>query len=157
MKAVGEGPEDCIATITRISAQLMAEAYKRWSPPGGVDEVYMGGGGSYNPNIVNYLREQLPHTRFTLIEEIGIPAGAKEALGFALLGLEGFVGRPMIVPKNVESDKSGVAGHIQPGENMHGLRKHVCKVRRRLSLKRTRSFADKIVLGAIFQKTRSGA
>lgn len=55
------------------------------------------------PNIVNYLREQLPHTRFTLIDEIGIPAGAKEALGFALLGLEGFVGRPMIVPKNVES------------------------------------------------------
>ena len=63
----------------------------------------MGRGGSYNPNIVNYLREQPPHTRFALIDEIGILAGAKEALGFSLLGLEGFVGRLMIVPKNVES------------------------------------------------------
>jgi 1,6-anhydro-N-acetylmuramate kinase len=65
----------------------------------------MGGGGSYNPNIVNVLRQQLPHTRFALIDEIGIPAGAKEALGFALLGLDGFVGRPMIVLKNVGSSR----------------------------------------------------
>jgi 1,6-anhydro-N-acetylmuramate kinase len=95
--------------------------------PRGVDEVYMRCGGSYNPNIVNYLREQLPHTRFTLIDEIGIPAGAKEALGFALLGLEGFVGRPMIAPKNVESSKPGVVGRIQPGENMHNIWKHVAR------------------------------
>src|SRR5271154_3123265 len=60
----GATREDCVATITRITAQSIAEAYKRWGPPGGVDEVYMGGGGSYNPNIVNYLREQPPHTRF---------------------------------------------------------------------------------------------
>jgi 1,6-anhydro-N-acetylmuramate kinase len=125
----GATPEDCVATITRITAQSIAEAYKRWGPPGGVDEVYMGGGGSYNPNIVNYLREQLPHTRFAFIDEIGIPAGAKEVLGFSLLGLEGFVGRPTIVPKNVQSDKPGVIGHIQPGKNMHKIRKYVCKVR----------------------------
>ena len=77
----GATREDCVATITRITTQSIAEAYnKRWGPPGAVDEVYMGGGGSYNPNIVNYLREQLPHTRFALIDEIGISAGAKEAL-----------------------------------------------------------------------------
>jgi 1,6-anhydro-N-acetylmuramate kinase len=75
----GATPEDCVATITRITAQSMAEAHKRWGPPG-VDKVYMGGGGSCNPNIVNYLREQLPYTRFALIDEIGTPAGAKEAL-----------------------------------------------------------------------------
>ena len=63
----------------------------------------MGGGGSYNPNIVHILRQQLPPTRFALIDEIGIPASAKEALGFALLGLEGFVSRPTAVPKNVGS------------------------------------------------------
>jgi len=87
----------------------------------------MGGGGSYNPNIVNYLRQRLPNTRITLIDEIGIPAGAKEALGFALLGLEGFVGRPMIVPQHVESRRPGVIGHVQPGENSFRLRKHVCE------------------------------
>lgn len=103
----------------------------------------MGGGGSYNSNVVNYLRKELPYTRFTLIDEIGISAGAKEALGFALLGLEGFVGRPVIVPRNVEYDKPGVVGHIQPGENVHKIRKHVCKVRDMWLLERRSSLADK--------------
>jgi 1,6-anhydro-N-acetylmuramate kinase len=114
-----------VTTITRITAQSLAEAYKRWGPEGGVDEIYMGGGGSYNPNIVNYLKQQLPNTRITYMDEVGIPAGAKEALGFALLGLECFVNRPMIVPKRVESAKPGIVGQIQPGENMYRIRRHV--------------------------------
>jgi 1,6-anhydro-N-acetylmuramate kinase len=88
----------------------------------------MGGGGSYNPNIVNYLKEQLPNTRITYMSEIGILNGAKEALGFALLGLECFVGRPMIVPQHTESSKPGLVGQIQPGRNMHRIRQHVAHV-----------------------------
>ena len=124
----GATPEDCVATITRITAQSLAEAYQRWGPKEGIDEIYMGGGGSYNPNIVNYLKEQLPNTRITYMSEIGIPIGAKEALGFALLGLECFVGRPMIVPQHTESSKPGLVGQIQPGRNMHRIRQHVAQV-----------------------------
>ncbi|KAK5165563.1 uncharacterized protein LTR77_009092 [Saxophila tyrrhenica] len=124
----GAGPEDCVATITRITAQSLAEAYRRWGPPGGLDEIYMGGGGSYNPNIVSYLQEQFPQTRVTRIDEIGIPVGAKEAVGFALLGCECFVGRPMIVPKRTESDRPGVVGQVQPGSNHHRLRQHVARL-----------------------------
>ncbi|GIJ85090.1 hypothetical protein Asppvi_003945 [Aspergillus pseudoviridinutans] len=127
MLARGATPEDCVATITRITAQSLADAYERWGPPGGVDEIYMGGGGSYNPNIVNYLKERLPNTRIVPISEIGIPIGAKEALGFALLTHECFVGRPMIVPKRTESDRPGVVGQIQPGKNMHRIRQHVAQ------------------------------
>lgn len=88
----------------------------------------MGGGGSHNPNIISYLREQFPRTRITRIDEIGIPVGAKEALGFALLGCECFVGRPMIVPRRTESDCAGVVGQIQPGANHHRIRQHVAQV-----------------------------
>ena len=63
-----------------------------------------------------------------MIDEIGIPAGAKEELEFSLLGLEGFVGWPVIVLKNVEPDTTGVIGHIQRGKNMYKIRKHVCKM-----------------------------
>lgn len=104
------------------------EAYERWGPEGGVDEIYMGGGGSHNPNIVNYLKKRLPKTRITFVSEIGIPIGAKEALGFALLTLECFVGRPMIVPKRTESDLPGLVGQIQPGRNMHRIRQQVAQV-----------------------------
>lgn len=124
----GASPEDCVATITRITAQSLAEAYKRWGPKEGVDEIYMGGGGSYNPNIINYLREQMPNTKIMLLDEVGIPAGAKEALGFALLGSEGFVGRPMIVPRRIESDIPGVVGQVQPRRNHHRIRQHVAQV-----------------------------
>lgn len=87
----------------------------------------MGGGGSYNPNIINYLKERMPNTRIVPISEIGIPVGAKEALGFALLTHECFVGRPMIVPKRTESDRPGVVGQIQPGKNMHRIRQRVAQ------------------------------
>lgn len=88
----------------------------------------MGGGGSYNPNIVNYLKQRMPRTRIAFIDETGIPIGAKEALGFALLTHECFVGRPMIVPRETESDKPGVVGQIQPATNMHRIRQAVAQV-----------------------------
>jgi 1,6-anhydro-N-acetylmuramate kinase len=45
----GATPEDCVATITRITAQSLVEHYKRYGPKKGkLDEIYMGGGGSYS-------------------------------------------------------------------------------------------------------------
>lgn len=120
----GASPEDCVATITRVTAQSLLEHYQRYAPKP-LHEVFMGGGGSHNPNIINYLREMMPETRFVLIDELNIPSGAKEALGFALYTCEGFVGRPLMVPQRVESNRSGVIGHIQPGDNHFALRKRV--------------------------------
>jgi 1,6-anhydro-N-acetylmuramate kinase len=127
MTANGASPEDCVATITRITAQSIADAYKRFGPPDGIDEIYLGGGGSYNPNIINYLREQLPETRIQFLDVLGVPCGSREAMSFSLKGLECIVGRSLIVPKHVESDKAGIIGHIQPGEGLHyhRLMKHV--------------------------------
>ncbi|SMR43111.1 unnamed protein product [Zymoseptoria tritici ST99CH_1E4] len=120
----GASPEDAVATITRVTAQSLHEHYVRYAPKP-LHEVFMGGGGSYHPNIINYLREKMPETNFALIDELGIPAGAKEALGFALYTCEEFVGRPLMVPHRVESRREGVIGHVQPGENHFGLRRRV--------------------------------
>lgn len=104
-----------------MTAQSLVEHYRRYGPKQ-LDEIFMGGGGSYNPNIVFYLRESMPNTRITTVDEIGIPVGAKEALNFCFLGCEGFVGRPLMVPKHVESQMYGVIGQIQPGDNHFRLR-----------------------------------
>lgn len=45
-----------MATIMRITAQSLADAYERWGARDGVVEIYIGGGDSYSPNIVTYLR-----------------------------------------------------------------------------------------------------
>ena len=127
MLAKGATPEDCVATITRITAKSLADGYKRWGPPGGIDEIYLGGGGSYNPNIINYLREQLPKTKIQFLDVIGVPCGSREAMSFSFKGLECIVGRSLIVPTHVESSKAGIIGHIQPGAGLqyHRLMKHV--------------------------------
>lgn len=122
----GASPEDCVATITRITAQSLLDHYRRYAP-NPLHEVFMGGGGSYNPNIIDYLRKEMPETRFATIDELGIPVGAKEALGFALYTCEGFVGRPLMVPRIVESERAGVIGHIQAGDNHFDLRRRVVR------------------------------
>ena len=53
----GAIPRDCATTTIRITVQSIAQAYKRCGLPSSADEVYMGGGGSYNPNIVGFLRD----------------------------------------------------------------------------------------------------
>ncbi|KAK5165005.1 hypothetical protein LTR04_001543 [Oleoguttula sp. CCFEE 6159] len=100
---------------------------KTTGPSDGVDEIYMGGAGSYNPSTVNYLKPQMPHTHIVHIDEIGIPGGVKEALGSALLIVECLIGRPLIVPWRTESDRPGLVGQIQPSTNMHHMRGRVCK------------------------------
>ena len=127
MLAKGASPEDCVATITRITAKALADSYERWGPQSGIEEVFLGGGGSYNPNIINYLRERMPNTRFAFLDEIGVPAGSREAMDFGFKGLECILGRSLIVPQRVESDRAGIIGHIQPGSGLsyHRLMKHV--------------------------------
>ena len=83
--------------------------------------------GSYNPNIINYLRERMPNTRFAFLDEIGVPTGSREAMDFGFKGLECILGRSLVVPQRVESSRAGIIGHIQPGSGLsyHRLMKHV--------------------------------
>jgi 1,6-anhydro-N-acetylmuramate kinase len=123
----GASPEDCLATITRETAKAVADSYDRWGPKEGVDEIYLGGGGSFNPAIIDYLRERFPRTKIAFLDELGIPAGAREASDFSLKGLELLVGRALMPPVKTESDRAGITGHMQPGSgsNYHKILKHV--------------------------------
>lgn len=127
MLAKGASPGDCVATITRITAKALADAYERWGPEGGIDEIYLGGGGSYNPNIINYLQERMPNVRIAFLDELGVPTGSREAMSFGFKGLECILGRALVVPQRVESSRVGIIGHIQPGSGLsyHRLMKHV--------------------------------
>jgi 1,6-anhydro-N-acetylmuramate kinase len=123
----GISTEDCIATITRVTAQSIAQHYRTYGPAHGVHEIFMYGEGSLNPNIVNYLRQEMPNVRFRTLEEIGIPGEAKEALAFAQLGVECLLGRPAIVPQKVETRAPAVIGQIQPGRNWRKLVRHASR------------------------------
>lgn len=83
-----EGEEswcDLIASLTLLTARAMARAYRQWVIPSGLDRVYLMGGGSRNPAMVDFIRMELPEVQVVDGSELGIDPDAREALAFAAL------------------------------------------------------------------------
>ncbi|GAO51483.1 UPF0075 domain protein [Saitoella complicata NRRL Y-17804] len=122
--ARGLSPDDTVATITRITAQNIVEHYHRYAPERGavIDEIHMCGGGSLNPNVTEYIQSAFPRARVLSLDESGIPSAAKEAVTFAMQGMEAILGRALIVPCNAETTEGNtISGKIAPGKSWRTL------------------------------------
>ncbi len=85
LSRVGEteiADDDLVATVTALTARTVADACRDH----GVRRVVAAGGGVANPALMDMLRDELPGTAVTTIDELGIPADTKEAYFFALIG-----------------------------------------------------------------------
>jgi len=84
--------QDIIATLTRLSADSIADAIRRAIDPNESYAVYASGGGAHNPVLMAFIREQLPNFSIKLIDELGVSGDAKEAVLFAVLANETVAG-----------------------------------------------------------------
>lgn len=86
---------DLLATLTRLSAETIAEAIRfvvqNTGFPISEFKVYMSGGGTNNPLLVKWLTELLP-CEFQKSDDLGILSDAKEAVLFAVLANETVAG-----------------------------------------------------------------
>ena len=87
--------EDILATLTRFSAETVAEGILftiNQSDATFTDtEVYVSGGGKHNPLLMSYLNELVP-CAFKSTDDLGISGDAKEAILFAVLANETVAG-----------------------------------------------------------------
>ena len=92
---INVSPNDTLATLTRFSAETIAEAIHHAVASTGVAlsdfTIYLSGGGAHNPLLIAWLQELLA-CRFSTTDELAIPGDAKEAVLFAVLANETIAG-----------------------------------------------------------------
>lgn len=118
--ARGLAPEDIMATLTAITAESIATAYRTFGPAQ-LDDVIVSGGGAYNPVLMARLQAALPAVHVQSFDEIGLPASAKEAVLFALLAYESVHDRPANLPQATGATAPALLGYIVPGKNYREL------------------------------------
>jgi anhydro-N-acetylmuramic acid kinase len=96
-------PADWVATLNRFTAASIVDAYERFVfPRYVVQEMVVGGGGSFNPVLLDNLRalfaEQQQAITVKTHAQFGIPDQYKEALAFALLAWANLEGIPNNIP-----------------------------------------------------------
>ncbi|MBK0007061.1 MULTISPECIES: anhydro-N-acetylmuramic acid kinase AnmK [Priestia] len=108
--------EDLLATITMFTASSIVHHYETFIfPVYSIDEVIIGGGGSYNTTLMNMIKTQLgKRCRVYTQEEIGMSSEAKEAVAFAVLANETLSGYPSNVPSATGAFSPVILGNITP-------------------------------------------
>lgn len=114
LKLAPQDERDIIATLTALTAKTIADAYERFVYPNvSIDEIIVGGGGAYNPQILKYLKTYLPkHVQIKTHEDYGISNNYKEVMAFALLGYCTYYGIPNNLPCCTGADKRVILGKI---------------------------------------------
>jgi anhydro-N-acetylmuramic acid kinase len=108
-KAESEGlkREDVLASAVSLTTRSIHSAIDRFvKPKGEIDEVFVTGGGSRNATMLEELAAWLEPARVAPIDELGIPADAKEAVDFAVLARETLLARDNVI--------HGVTGALGP-------------------------------------------
>jgi anhydro-N-acetylmuramic acid kinase len=112
--------QDIVATATALTAKSIADAVglyaakDRGSSRKAFQEMIVSGGGAKNFTLVNMLTAELAPLGLKLrfSDEFGLPSAAKEAVAFALLAHETWLGRASNIPSATGANHAAVLGKI---------------------------------------------
>jgi len=103
---------DALATLTALTVRTAGDAVRRYAPDAA--HVVVSGGGAHNLTMLDGLRAALPNARVERSDAVGIDPDAKEAIAFAILGLETLRERPAGLPRVTGARGPRVLGAIAP-------------------------------------------
>ena len=102
---------DLVRTALAFTAQSISLHVERLTQ--GQVEVLAAGGGVENPVLWRELQERLPQrASLRRLEEVGVPAQARECVAFAILGHEALRGMPANVPGATGATRKVMLGKI---------------------------------------------
>jgi anhydro-N-acetylmuramic acid kinase len=107
------GDADLVATATALTAQSIADAYRRFIPEP-VAECLVAGGGAKNATLRRMIAEAVAPLKLTTFEERYFDGEAKEAVAFALLAHLHLEGIPGNVPTATGARGPRVLGMLTP-------------------------------------------
>jgi anhydro-N-acetylmuramic acid kinase len=109
----GAGPNDLIRTTTLLTPLSIADALRRFVPPGvKLSQVIVSGGGASNPLIMAGLAALLSPLEVLPSSVLGVPVDAKEAIAFAVLAYESFHRRPSNLPSATGARGPAILGKV---------------------------------------------
>ena len=109
----GRRIEDIIATVSEFTAVSVYTNYLLFlKTKGGIDELFVSGGGAHNRYILESLRNHFGGVSVAAAEDIGISSNAKEARCFAVLANELISGNPANLPSVTGASKETLLGKI---------------------------------------------
>lgn len=123
-RKAGVGDADVIATATALTAESVLQGYRKfvWAHVGSAaplakTEFVVAGGGAKNVALMKMLGERLRPlgVKVLLMEELGVPAQAKEAVAFALLAWLTWSGLSGNVPSATGARRPIVLGKVTHG------------------------------------------
>ena len=102
---------DLLATLTALTAATVAQAVETE----GVVELFVSGGGTRNPVLMEQIQRRLPGVAISLVDALGVPEAAKEAVLFAVIGGLTVLGRSATIPSCTGARHDVILGAITPG------------------------------------------
>ena len=106
-----EKAPDILATLTELTCLTVMREVQRWN----LDHLYVGGGGTANPLMMERMKALAENTVVETMESLGMSSREKEASFFALIGFMTAYGLPANIPSCTGASGARVLGTITPG------------------------------------------
>jgi anhydro-N-acetylmuramic acid kinase len=102
---------EVVRTLLELTVETVAIEVERFN----LKDLYVHGGGSANPLMMERLSQRLPNCRVQPMSVLGLDPRQKEAATFALIGYLSWFGLPGAVPSCTGASGNRVLGSFTPG------------------------------------------
>lgn len=107
-------PQNIQATLAQLTIESISRAIENHTPD--ADEVYVCGGGAFNPLLMQGLNKRLSNKKLATTAELGITPEWVEAAAFAWLAKQTMENRTSSICSVTGANESVILGGIYPGK-----------------------------------------